>query len=70
MTMRSLFLILLLANLLFFAIQQNVFGDLVHESRDASRPASVNAERLRIIRDTSPRIPSPVRTSPASRQPP
>ena len=53
--MRSLFLILLLANLLFFAVQLNVFGDLVHESHDASRPEPINAERLRVIRDTSVR---------------
>lgn len=64
--MRSLFLVLLLANLLFFAIQANVFGDLVHESHDSSRPEPVNAERLRIVRDTSARAPPPTRASPAS----
>ncbi len=63
--MRSLFLILLLANLLFFAIQQNVFGDLVHESHDASRPEPINAERLRMVRDTSVRS-SPARNVPTS----
>ncbi len=68
--MRSLFLILLLANLLFFAVQQNLFGNLVHESRDAahdaSREAPLNAERLRVIRDTSARAPTPARTTSVS----
>ena len=66
--MRSLFLILLLANLLFFAVQQNLFGDLVHETHDASRAEALNAERLRIIRDTSARIVAPTRTTPAAAQ--
>lgn len=64
--MRSLFLILLLANLLFFAVQQNLFGNLVHETHDASREAPLNAERLRVIRDTSARTPTPARTTTVS----
>ena len=48
--MRSLFLILLLANLLFFAVQQNLFGNLIHEAHDTSRPEAISAERLRIVR--------------------
>lgn len=64
--MRSLFLILLLANLLFFAVQQNLFGDLVHEPHDATRLEPFNAERLRIVRDTSARTTSTLRTSPQS----
>jgi len=59
--MRSMFLILLLANLLFFAIQFNVFGDLVHESHGALPAAPLNAEHLRVIRDTS------LRNQPATR---
>ena len=66
MTMRSLFLVLLLANLLFFAIQLNLFGDLVHESHGAAPPEPLNAEHLRIVRDTSARISTPTRTAPAS----
>ncbi len=66
--MRSLFLILLLANLLFFAVQLNLFGDVVHESHGASPPEPLNAERLRIVRDTSTGI-APARASPTSAAP-
>ena len=66
--MRSLFLVLLFANLLFFAVQLNVFGDLVHELHDTtydnSHAPPINAERLRIIRDTS------IRGTPATRPAP
>ena len=61
--MRSLFLILLLANLLFFAVQFNVFGDLVHESHGVSPSEPINAENLRVIRDTS------LRAQPTTRAP-
>jgi hypothetical protein len=64
--MRSLFLLLLLANLLFIAVQFNVFGDLVHEPHDTSRPPPISAERLRVIRDTSARALPSERTSPAT----
>ena len=63
--MRSLFLILLLANLLFFAIQFKVFGDLLHEANDASFAAPLNAEHLRVIRDTSVRAQPTARPTPA-----
>lgn len=66
MTMRSLFLVLLLANLLFFAIQLNLFGDLVHESHGAAPPEPLNAERLRIVRDTSASTSTPTRAAPTS----
>ena len=61
--MRTLFLILLLANLLFFAVQLNLFGDLVHEPHDTA-VAPISAERLRIVRDTS------IRNAPATRAAP
>ena len=50
--MRTLFLILLLANLLAFAAQFDSIRNLVRESQVARAP-QLNAERLRIIRDTS-----------------
>lgn len=60
--MRSLLLVLVLANFLFFATQLDVFGNVLHESHDAGRIAQLNAERLRIVRDTSvrpaPAVPS------------
>ncbi len=52
--MRSLFLVLLLANLLVFAAQFNAMRDLVRGARTPP-PVQLNAERLRIIRDTSNR---------------
>ena len=57
--MRPLLLILLLANLLLFAAQFEVVRDAISD-RPAPRPEQINAERLRIIRDTStlPRTPS------------
>ncbi len=72
--MRSLFLALLLANLLLFAIQLNLFGDLVHEPHGTLLPEALNAERLRIVRDTSanglPTRSSPASATPALRLPP
>ncbi len=50
--MRSLFLVLLLANLLVFAAQFEVVRELVW-APSSVHPAQLNAERLRIIRDTS-----------------
>jgi hypothetical protein len=58
--MRSLFLVLLLANLLLFAWQFDVVRALVSTSEHTAIPTQVNAERLRIVRDTSamPRPPA------------
>ena len=56
--MRALFLILLLADLIAFAAQFDSVRDLVRESHVARAP-QLNAERLRIIRDTSRAIPPP-----------
>lgn len=52
--MRTLFLLLLLGNLLLLAVQFDVVRGLAVESHPA-RPPAVNAERLRIIRDNPPR---------------
>jgi len=52
--MRSVLLILLLANLILFAAQFDVIRDFVRD-RPPVRADQVNAERLRIIRDTSNR---------------
>ncbi len=62
--MRSVFLVLLLANLVVFAAQFQSVQDFVFGAKAASAPTQVNAERLRIIRDTSasPR-PSPTPAS-------
>ena len=49
--MRSLFLLLLLANLVFFALRFDVVRGLVAESSTPVRQPSVNPERLRIVRD-------------------
>lgn len=64
--MRSLFLILLLANLLFFAVRLNLFGDLLHDTHDASRPQPLRAERLRIVHDLPARVAAPARTAPST----
>ncbi len=53
--MRSLFLILLLVNLVAFAIQFDVVRGFVTDTV-TTRPTQLNAERLRIVRDTSARI--------------
>jgi hypothetical protein len=53
--MRSLLLVLLLANLVLFAGQFDVIRDLVRSDKPPARPDQINAERLRIIRDTSGR---------------
>lgn|GEM_PF-2205331 len=63
--MRSLLLILLLANLILFAGQFDVIRDLVHRDRPPAHPDQINAERLRIIRDTSGR-PYSAATRPAA----
>ncbi len=57
--MRTFFLVLLMANLLFFGVQLDLFGNLVHEAHDLKRPAQVGADRLRVVRDTSTRVPAP-----------
>lgn len=53
--MRSLFLLLLLANLVCFAVQFDVVRSVWHVPEQPDRPAPINAERLRLIRDTSSR---------------
>jgi hypothetical protein len=57
--MRSLFLILLLANLLLFAVQFTAVRNFVTGTQAAAPASQTNAERLRIIRDTSNRAVSP-----------
>lgn len=54
--MRSVFMVLLLANLLLFAFQFDVVRALVRDRAETAVPA-LNAERLRIIRETSLRAP-------------
>ena len=49
--MRSLFLALLFANLVFFAIQQDLFGNLVHVPRDPERLANqIEPARINLLR--------------------
>ena len=66
--MRTLFLVLLLANVLLFAAQFEVVRNLVLEARPA-QPAPLNAERLRIIRDTSAGPRTPANPQPAAAAP-
>ena len=64
--MRSLLSILLLVNLVVFAAQFEVIRALVGIDAPAIRPGQVNAERLRIIHDTSERrLSTPAPDSPA-----
>jgi hypothetical protein len=58
--MRTIFLVLLLANLLLCAWQFDVVRNLVWKPEHAPVPVQMNAERLRIVRDTSalPRAPA------------
>lgn len=66
--MRSLFLLLLLANLVCFAVQFDVVRNVWREPNQADRPAQINGERLRLIRDTSTRpAPSLPTREPVSR---
>ena len=58
--MRSLFLVLLLLNLVVFAMQFDTVKHLVVGASAPARPQQVNAERLRIIRDTSGRTRTPL----------
>jgi hypothetical protein len=51
--MRSLFLVLVLANALLFAAQFATVRDLIWTSPLPARAPQLNAERLRVIRDTS-----------------
>ena len=62
--MRPLLLILLLANLILFAGQFDVIRDFIRSDRPATRPEQINAERLRIIRDTSGRPYAVVKSAP------
>ena len=66
--MRSLFLVLVLANALVVAVQFEAVRDLIGTNPHPARPAPLNAERLRIIRDTSatPRPAAPPQPAPAS----
>lgn len=57
--MRSTFLVLLFANLILFAVQFGAFRNVMQDSDDAPRPVQLNAERLRLIRDTSAGRPAP-----------
>ena len=66
--MRSFFLLLLLANLLLFAWQFTAIRDLV-ETPMATRAKQLSPERLRIIRDTSVRVPAPAESAPRADQP-
>lgn len=63
--MRSLFLLLLLANLLLFAAQFDNVRDFVTNTRVTARTSPLNGEKLRIVRDTSnrPAMPSPATVS-------
>ena len=58
--MRSLFLVLLLANVLLFVGQFDVVRDFVWRHDRPPVPEQLNASQLRIIRDTSalPRAPA------------
>lgn len=62
--MRTLFLLLVLANLIVFAGQFGVVRRAVLGGEGAARPAQLNAERLRIIRDTSVRPVGPAAPAP------
>lgn len=53
--MRTLFLLLLLANLIVFAGQFGVVRRAILGDDSATRPAQLNAERLRIIREPAVR---------------
>lgn len=68
--MRSIFSLLLLANLICFAAQLDVVRDIWQEPSRKDRPAQIDAERLRLIRDTSSRpvAPKPAATSGAVNQ--
>ena len=72
--MRSIFLALLLGNLIFFAIQQDLFGDLVHERHEPERLLQqIEPMRLKLIRrgaDSAPRKSTPAATTNAAIAPP
>ena len=68
--MRSLFLVLLLANVLLFVGEFDVVRDVVWRPDRPPIPEQINASQLRIIRDTSalprgPAMPAPT-TPPAA----
>jgi hypothetical protein len=63
--MRSLFLFLLLANLLFAAAQFDLFGPLLHPV--GTRVEAIQPEKLRLVRGgNAPRAPTPRRAAPAT----
>ncbi len=69
--MRALFLLLLFVNLVFFGVQLDLAGDLVHERPPRAAQAPINADRLRIVRETparpaAPAVPRPEPTRPAA----
>lgn len=53
--MRSLLLILVLANLLFAAVELGAFGPSLRPQATTTPITQLNAEKLRIVRDTSAR---------------
>ena len=53
--MRTLLLLLVLANLLFAAFELDAFGDVLGPRAVATPVTQLNAEKLRIVRDTSNR---------------
>ncbi len=57
--MRTVLIVLVIANLIVFAAQFAVVRRAVLGDDSASRPVQLNAERLRIIRDTSVRPVAP-----------
>lgn len=62
--MRTLFLLLLLANLIVFAGQFAVVRRALVGDDGTARPSQLNAERLRIIRETSVRPATPAAPAP------
>ena len=64
--MRTLFFLLVVANLIAFAAQFAVIREIVSDRTAAPRPAQLLPERLRIIRDTSARPARPTGSAPAN----
>ena len=63
--MRKLLVLLLIANLVALAAQFTVVRRAIFGDANAARPAQLNAERLRIVRDTSARAVSAPTPAPA-----
>lgn len=57
--MRSLFLILLLANLVFFASQFDIVRAVVTGRTTAVRPVQINGERMRLVLEAATRRVTP-----------